>query len=1357
MSKTSWWRHWLKPAVSRTGRRRSIRRGTYLVPFLEQLESRITPATTLSIADSGVTEPMPSGTVNMDFTVTRTGDLTSQVTVGFTTVAGTAQPTTDFTPTTGTTTFASGSATATISIPVFGNGVFNNPSLTFSVQLTGVVNVVGPPVTFTSHTDFALGLTPFLVATGDINGDGKPDLVFATNDTTSYSVVVLLNTTAPGATTPTFAPAADFATGRAPLGVAIGDLNGDGKPDLAVSNQNSNSVSVLLNTTAPGATTPSFAGKQDFTVGNEPVSVAIDDFNGDGEPDLAVANKYSASVSVLLNTTAPGATTSTFAADQEFATSTFPRSVSVGDVNGDGKPDLVVSSADLSVLLNTTAPGAATPTFTAKQSFPGGGINGGVVRIDDVNGDGKPDLIAPTQLLTNMTAPGAPTASFAVSGSGFGIAAAVGDLNGDGKPDVASVILGNPMVEVTLNTTVPGAAPTFAPPADFGTGTTPYSVAIADFNGDGLPDLAVANRDSKNVSVLLNTTVLGAATITPDFPQAARLTVGSNPYTVALGDLNGDGKPDLAVANFNSNSVSVLLNTTAAGSATTTFAPTQDFPTGTHPIVVVVADLNGDDKPDLAAANRDGVGPGTLSVLLNTTAPGATTPTFAPNVEFPIGTYPSSVAVGDLNGDGKPDLAVANSLNTGASTLSVLLNTTPTGAASPSFAPTVDIPTQFGPSSVALADFNGDGRPDIVYATPPLAGTVSVLLNTTAPGATTLSFAPRQDFTTGVLTRSVAVSDLNGDGLPDLAVAFSSSNVAVLLNTTPPGVTTLTFAPKQDFPTGALPVFVTAGDVNGDGKPDLITANQTGGSISVLLNATVPGTATPAFASQDFSADPMGGSAPFAVAIGDLNGDGRADVSVGPRGSSNTISVLLNTPVTIVGNTAVGTIIESDPSGTQPTVQFATATQSVNENAGSFSMTVTLSAAASQDISVPFTLGGTAVSGTDFSGVTANPLIIPAGQTSGTITGTLIDDGKFSPTNNMLVVTLGTPINATLGTTTTDTLTILESDPQETGSEPPLLGGTPVTVNGMERSELTNVTVATFTHNDGSEPGTAITATIDWGDGTTTDGTVSQTGETNYKVTGTHNYADEGNVAITVQVTDETASITIHSSANIQEELLPDGTRGTPNQRFIAEIYHDLLRRTVDAAGLAGWSSQLDQGARRFQVVSDIEHDHLHEFFTLEVIDAYHQFLKRDPDPTGLQLFVDFLAGGATVEQVNATIAGSREYRQARAGGTTGGFLTPFYQDLFGRDVDPDGQQTWGQALAAGASPEQVALAILNSDEYRGGLVRAEYLRFLDRAFVAGPDGASALTRFPAGTTDDVQIAAILGDVLAEFFNKTVN
>src|SRR5208282_4376149 len=229
---------------------------------------------------------------------------------------------------------------------------------------------------------------------------------------------------------------------------------------------------------------------------------------------------------------------------------------------------------------------------------------------------------------------------------------------------------------------------------------------------------------------------------TPSFATQQTFNTGANPSSVAVADVNGDGLPDLIVTNFSSNTVSVLLNTTAPGATTPTFAAQQTFNTGTNPSSVTVADVNGDGKPDLIVANRNVSG--TVSVLLNTTTPGATTVTFAAQQTFPTGFDPGSVTAADINGDGKPDLIVANNAD---NTVSVLLNTTATGATTLSFATQQTFTVGNGPSSVMAADVNGDGRPDLIVVNNS-DNTVSVLLNTTPTGVTTPSFATQQIFTT---------------------------------------------------------------------------------------------------------------------------------------------------------------------------------------------------------------------------------------------------------------------------------------------------------------------------------------------------------------------------------------------------------------------------------------------------------------------------------------------------------------------------------------------------------------------------------------------------------------------------------
>jgi hypothetical protein len=389
----------------------------------------------------------------------------------------------------------------------------------------------------------------------------------------------------------------------------------------------------------------------------------------------------------------------------------------------------------------------------------------------------------------------------------------------------------------------------------------------------------------------------------------------ANPQTfpatgnLVIADFNGDGKPDLALSNFHDNTVSVLLNTTPSGAATVSFTVPQTFATGRGPIAIAAGDFNGDGKPDLAVANLDD----TISVLLNTTPPRGSTPSFTAQQPFPIAVGSvSDVAVGDFNGDGKPDL-VAVGVDNGAK-ISVLLNTTAPGADVPSFAAqqVFDAGDSLFYSHVAVADFNGDGKPDLAVTNTGHENAVSVLLNTTATGSMSLSFTDPVAFATGRYTRSVVVEDFNGDGKPDLATANGGDTVSVLLNTTTLGSLVPAFSPQQVFSVTSDPESLAVGDFNGDGKPDLVVANRLSDWVSVLLNTTAAGSASANFTPQQTFTTGMRHN--YLVAVADLNGDGNSDLAV--VGDSPTGVVLLNTvtPITImlVSDSSVGTIQDDD-------------------------------------------------------------------------------------------------------------------------------------------------------------------------------------------------------------------------------------------------------------------------------------------------------------------------------------------------------------------------------------------------------------------------------------------------------------
>ncbi|MCL5028325.1 MAG: T9SS type A sorting domain-containing protein [Bacteroidetes bacterium] len=748
-------------------------------------------------------------------------------------------------------------------------------------------------INFSVSTDFNTGTSPASVAYGDLNGDGKQDVVVT--NYVSNTVSVFLNTTTNGSSTPSFSTRADFTTGNGPISVAIGDLNGDGKLDIIVANSNDNTVSVFFNTTTNGSSTPSFAAKTNFTTGTTPYYVAAADLNGDGRLDIVTANPVSNNISVLLNTTSNGASTPYFTGKTDFATGSSCRWVAIADLNGDGKSDIVSANYGantVSVLLNTTSNGTYTPSFSADNIFTTG-TNPAAVAIADVNKDGKPDIVAANyssntvSVFFNTTADSASTPTFSsktdFTTSTGPTAITVSDLNGDGKPDIVTANYNANTISVLLDTTSNGASiPSFTAKTDFSVGTNPRGVVIADLNGDYKPDIVTANIGTNNISALLNTTP--DTMYTPLFSSMTNFNTGSSPASVAYGDLNGDGKQDVVVANYASNTISVFIDTTPDSTTTPSFSTKTDFTTGNAPISVAIADLNGDGRLDIAVANSND---NTVSVFFNTTPNGVSTPSFTAKKDFTTGATPYYVAIANLNGDGKPDIITANP---NSNNISVLLNTTSSGASVPSFSAKTDFSTGSSCRWIGIGDFNGDGKLDIATANYG-ANTISVLLNTTPDSAITPSFSTNALFTTGTNPASIAISDINRDGLQDIVVDnYGSNTVSVFFNTTPFGATSPSFSTKTDFTTGTGPTAVAVSDLKGKGKSDIVIANYNSNNVSVLLNTTIKGASIPTFSSKtDFST----GTNPRGVTITDINGDNKPDIITDNIGTNN-ISVLLN-------------------------------------------------------------------------------------------------------------------------------------------------------------------------------------------------------------------------------------------------------------------------------------------------------------------------------------------------------------------------------------------------------------------------------------------------------------------------------
>ena len=755
--------------------------------------------------------------------------------------------------------------------------IANKTDNTITLYLSNGAGGGQPPVTYTTCG------SPTAVLATDLELSGLPDIVVTCGS--SNEIEVFLNQgNGTFVSTPDGAHTFELPTGAGPVAAVSGDFNDDGLPDLAVANSGDGTVTVLLNNA------PNLPTVKTLTGLGTPMAIAAGRFTSSGNLDLAVVDPSSQHVHIL-----KGDGAGNFSQFFSSTVQSNPTGIAVGDFNRDGMLDLAVVNAGSGTISILTGNGNDTFSVTNNISIgPATGTGASDLIAMDINDDGNLDLVTGNTLqndvavlMGNGNGSFQPVEDYAVpNGPAY---LAVGDSNRDGKPDLFVSQSSDASVAALVNNTLPTPKPgglNFSASTTLtnGNGNMADGIVAADFNHDGFPDIATTYLEDNAVRVLIAT---GKGQNFNNFVDV--YPVGKQPYWVASGDLNNDGFADLVTANTGDKTVSVLMN---KGDGSGTFMAAQTYAVGWLPYQVAIGDLNGDEIPDLAVTDY---GDNTVSILYGKAGGG-----FTGGQTLATCTNPYGVAIGDTRHTGQNDIAVT-CFHTAQ--LEVFLNNSMLPFEAPSAQASFQSPeiytTGSNPTSLVMGDFNRDGNLDIVTG------------NATANNVSFFGGNGNGTFNTAVdsfalnFPDSIAAGDVNDDGILDLVtVAPNFNQVAILL-----GKGDGTFQQRVEFAAGQQPWAVALADFDKDGKIDIVTANTVN-----RVNLTIPAYQT--MYMNEFP--PTGGGGPSVNML--LNAAGtNITLTQSPTGS-----VASGAPVTLTatitptrGSTApTGTVTFEDTDGT---------------------------------------------------------------------------------------------------------------------------------------------------------------------------------------------------------------------------------------------------------------------------------------------------------------------------------------------------------------------------------------------------------------------------------------------------------